>query len=204
MPGRSTLLVTAPPCPICSRGPTWPACSFRGSTTPSKNTLHPPAAWSSCGGRPGVSGANVTTRVLWFSLIFIINSRWIHNLPKKYRNNCFWPRKSEPFLFHRHRIEHRHLLPYDAILQLWRASHVRPRPQDLLPVWFQEVARWSDQLSLESAPQTRSGSKCGREVRHGSLVFLSTVHPFGWTQFLFYFYFFNFFLDLLANLWNCS
>lgn len=192
MPGRSTLLVTAPPCPICSSGPTWPACSSRGSTTPSKSTLHPPAAWSSCGGRPGVSGANITIRVLWFCLIFIVNSRWIHNLLDKYRaivlnskNHLSQPRKSGPFLFRRHRIEHRHLLSHDAVLQLRRASHVRPWPQDLLPVWFQEVAGWSDQLSLESAPQNCGGGQCGREVRHRSLVFLNTMHLFGWTQFLF-------------------
>lgn len=72
------------------------------------------------------------------------------------------------YCFHRHRIKNGYFLPHDAVLQLRRASHLRARPQDLLPVRFQEVTRWSDKLPLESAPKTCGGVQCSREVRHYS------------------------------------
>lgn len=67
--------------------------------------------------------------------------------------------------FCRHWVEHRYVLPHDAILQLRRASHLWARPQDLLPVRFQEVTGWSDKLSLESPAKSCGGGQRSREVR---------------------------------------
>lgn len=61
-------------------------------------------------------------------------------------------------------LHHGHLLPHDALLQLRRAPHLRPGPQDLLPVRLQTPARRAHQLPLEGAPPSHHGGQCGGEV----------------------------------------
>lgn len=82
--------------------------------------------------------------------------------------------------FCRHWVEHRYVLPHDAILQLRRASYLWARPQDLLPVRFQEVTGWSDKLSLESPAKSCGGGQRSREVRRVGLSFfllLTVITP---------------------------
>lgn len=64
-------------------------------------------------------------------------------------------------------LPQRHHVSHDALLQLWRAAHVRSQPVGLLPVWLPASAGEAAQLSVEDSAAANHGAECPGEVSEG-------------------------------------